>query len=386
MNGQPAERRKRSRTFVLVGLMLLLILIAIWLLIGHKAPQAAAAAPPKVGVAVAVREDMPLVLSLIGTVQPTVSATVRAQLSGTIFAIEVSEGQYVRKGQQLARIDPRPYQLALAQAQGTLARDLAQLSVARLDLQRYQRLLQEDSIARQQVDTQTAAVQQLTGTVDADKAAVGAARLNLEYTNLSAPVDGRVGLRRIDLGNYVTPADPNGVFVVTKDDPIDVSFAVPQDQIGRLLLPQLSGTRVLAFDQAGGTMLATGRLLAIDNQADGTSGTVAAKARFANASRRLFPSQFVSVSIDLGAMRDVVTVSIDAIRHANDADFIFVLRPSGKVRIRKVTLGPSARGRAAVLSGLKAGETVITQGADNLDEGMVVEPLHEGKSGGSKHQ
>jgi multidrug efflux system membrane fusion protein len=178
--------------------------------------------------------DVPETLDVIGTVQPTVSALVRAQLSGTIFAIDAKEGQMVRKGQRLALIDPRPYQLAIAQAQGALTRDTAQLGVARTDLARYQRLLAEQSIARQQVDTQTGTVQQLVGTVASDKAALGTAELNLRYTRISAPISGRIGLRHVDLGNYVTPGDTNGVFTIAIDDPIDVSFAVPQERIGDL--------------------------------------------------------------------------------------------------------------------------------------------------------
>jgi multidrug efflux system membrane fusion protein len=198
---------------------------------------------------------MPITVSAIGTVQPVVSATVRPQQAGVLSQLFFTEGEVVRKGQKLAEIDPRPYKLALAQAQANLARDEAQLNAAGVDLKRYKTLLAQDSIASQQVDTQAATVKQLDGTVAADRAALGTARLNLEYTTILAPVAGKAGLRQVDVGNYITPSDANGIVVITQSDPIDVSFALPQQQIGKLQQRAASSgdMPVTALDQSDGS-------------------------------------------------------------------------------------------------------------------------------------
>ncbi|WP_103095190.1 efflux RND transporter periplasmic adaptor subunit [Novosphingobium guangzhouense] len=338
----------------------------------HQPAPKAHTTLPQVGLTRAERQNVPQTIAVVGTVQPIVSATVRAQLSGTIFSIDVREGQAVRKGQRLAQIDPRPYRIAIDQAQGTLARDRAQLQNARLDLGRYQRLLADNSVARQQVDTQLSTVRQLEGTVAADRAALESARLNLRYTDLVAPVAGRVGLRRADIGAYVSPGDADGVFVVTVDDPVDVSFAVPQDRVSAL-----SGKGDVAVEvraQSGSEVLARGRLLALDNQADGTTGTVTAKARFANADGRLFPNQFVNVIATTAILHGAVTVPVSAVRHGEDGDFVFTVSGDGFARLRKVRTGPSVGNRVAVLSGVRAGERVVSTGADTLDDGIRVSP------------
>ncbi|GAA0749998.1 efflux RND transporter periplasmic adaptor subunit [Sphingomonas sp. ABOLD] len=373
MTDQPRTRRTSRRIILIACAVTILLIVGAVMLVRVPKSEQVAGAPPRVGVARAARQDVPQTLSAIGTVQPVVSATVRAQLSGTIFAIDVKEGQMVAKGQRLAQIDPRPYRIAIAQAQGNLARDMAQLANARLDLARYQRLLAQNSIARQQVDSQQASVRQLEGTVTADRAAVDNARLNLRYTDLVAPVAGRVGLRKADIGTYVSPSDSNGVFVVTVEDPIDVSFAVPQAQIGLLMRAQ--GAPVRALDQASSQALAEGSLLAIDNQADPATGTVTAKARFANASAKLFPNQFVNVSVRTGTIADAVTVPVSALRHGDQGDFLFVVGSDKVVHLQRVKTGPSLGNQVAILSGITAGETVVSTGADALDDGMKVAPL-----------
>jgi membrane fusion protein, multidrug efflux system len=362
----------RARKALPIVLGLAVLLLAGWWWLRPRATSEAAPPPPRVGIAVARAEDVPQSLDLIGTVLPTVSAVVRPQLSGTVFAIDVKEGQRVRKGQRLALIDPRPYRLAIAQAEGALARDLAQLGVARTDLGRYRRLLAEQSIAQQQVSTQEGAVKQLEGTVASDRAALGTARLNLRYTEIVAPIDGRVGLRHVDLGNYVTPSDSNGVFTVALDDPIDISFAVPQEQIGNLAARPPEQIAVAAKRQSDGAAIATGHLLAIDNQADGSTGTVTAKARFANAGRKLFPNQFVTVSATFGTLRDAVTVPVSAVRHGAKGDFLFVVGADSIAHMRVVKAGPTTGDRIALLSGVRAGETVVANGGDTLDEGVKV--------------
>lgn len=330
-----------------------------------------------VGIAKATAKDMPVTLSAIGTVQPVVVATVRPQLAGTLFTINFTEGQLVAKGQLLAQIDPRPYRLALAQAEANLARDQAQANLARTDLARYRTLLAQDSIARQQVDTQAATAKQTEGIVAADRAAVGTARLNLQYTSITAPVAGRVGLRLSDIGNYVTPGDTAGIVVITQTTPIDVAFAVPQAELPRIVArtrgaPGGAAMPVTATDQGGSTMLGRGRFLTFDNQIDATTGTVKAKARFANPDGKLFPNQFVNVTLLVDTLRAAVIVPVGAVRHGAKGDFVFLLNPDRTVKLQPVTTGPSSGSDIAILSGVQAGQTVITEGADNLDNGSKV--------------
>ena len=385
--GDPVERSPNSRRNALITLLVLLLVGALaWALTrgggeggpgggpggrgfgGGRRPAAT------VGIAKVVATDVPQSLSAIGTVQPIVSATVRPQLSGNIFTINFKEGQVVAKGQLLAQIDPRPYRLALAQAEANLTRDESQLNLARVDLRRYQTLLAQDSIARQQVDTQAATVKQQEGIVAADRAAIGTARLNLHYTSITAPVAGRIGLRQADIGNYVTPGDANGIATITQTDPIDVSFAVPQGNLPGILARRGTGAAlpVTATDQAGQTVLARGSFLTFDNQIDATTGTVKAKARFGNGTGRLFPNQFVNVSLLVDTLKGAPTVPVAAVRHGTQGDFVFVLQGDHTVKMQTVKQGPANGTNVAILSGLTVGQTVITEGADNLEDGSKV--------------
>ncbi|KPF56879.1 hypothetical protein IP65_00250 [Novosphingobium sp. AAP1] len=340
--------------------------------------------PAAVNIAPATKADMPVTVAALGTVQPLVTATVRTQLSGVLFKIMFQEGQMVRQGQVLAQIDPRPYRLALEQARANLARDEAQLTSARLDLNRYQTLLKQDSIASQQVDTQRATVGQLVGTVAADRAAIGTAALNLDYTAIKAPISGRVGIRQVDIGNYLTPSDTNGVVIITQVDPIDVSFALPQAQLSAIgqTAGAGSGLPVDANDQNNGNRLATGRFLTFDNQVDATTGTVKAKARFANAGNVLFPGAFVNVSMLVQTLHDVVTVPVSAVRHGSQGDFVFVVKPDNTVKLTVVKTGPSSGDKLAILSGLTAGTQVVIEGADGLEDGASINK--GGKRGGGQ--
>jgi multidrug efflux system membrane fusion protein len=367
--------------------VLLLIGLAAWYFThgASKSGRSGRRPATTVGIAKAVPADMPVNLTAIGTVQPIVTATVRTQLAGTLFSIHFTEGQVVRKGQLLAEIDPRPYRLALAQAQANMMRDQAQLNLAKVDLNRYRTLLSQDSIARQQVDTQAATAKQLEGTVAADKAAVGSAKLNLAYTAITAPVSGRVGLRQADIGNYVTPGDANGLVVITETDPIDVSFSVPQNQLPSVQQKLQSGgpMPVVARDQNGTAVLAQGRFLTFDNQIDATSGTVKAKARFGNAGGALFPNQFVNISLLVDTVRNAVTVPVGAVRHGAQGDFVFLLQPDRTVKLQLVKTGPGDTARIAILSGVAIGQTVITEGADSLDDGSSVTLAGDKRGGGA---
>ncbi|MFT3977354.1 MAG: efflux RND transporter periplasmic adaptor subunit [Sphingomonas bacterium] len=341
--------------------------------------------PAAVSVDKATLADVPVSVTALGTVQPIVTATVRTQLAGTLFRLFFRDGQMVRQGEVLAQVDPRPYQLALAQAKANLARDEAQLAAAQVDLNRYETLLKQDSIASQQVDTQRATVRQLTGTVAADKAAIGTAQLNLEYTSVKSPVTGRAGIRQVDIGNYLTPSDANGIVVVTQLDPIDVSFALPQAQLSAIghAAGSGAGLPVQALDQNSKAMIATGRFLTFDNQVDTTTGTVKAKARFDNAGGALFPAAFVNISMLTSTLRNAVTVPASAVRHGAPGDFVFVLNPDRTVKLVPVKIGASHDGRIAILSGLQAGTTVVIEGADGLEDGSTVRlPGDKGGPGG----
>jgi multidrug efflux system membrane fusion protein len=327
-----------------------------------------------VGVAVAERADIPIWVEALGTVTPAATVTVRPQVSGVLKQVLYREGDMVRAGQLLATIDARPFEMALMQAEGQRQRDQAQLENARLTLQRYQQLLQQDSIARQDVDTQAALVRQLEGSLVADKAAEGTARLNLAYTRITAPVSGRVGLRPVDAGNLVSTSDTNGIAVITQVTPIDVSFAVPQDRLPELQrrLAQGASLPVSAMDRARTTELAAGRFLTLDNQIDVQTGTVRAKARFANDQGALFPNQFVNVRLLLDTVQGAVTVPVTAVRQGPSGDFVYVLREDRTVSQRAVKRGIATTDRVAITDGLQAGEKVITEGADRLRDGARV--------------
>lgn len=328
-----------------------------------------------VGVATAERASIPVVLEALGTVTPQATVKVRPQVSGVLEKVLFKEGQMVRAGALMASIDPRQFELALMQASGQRQRDEAQLSSAKVTLQRYKTLLEQDSIARQDVDTQAALVKQLEGTVVMDKANEGAARLNLGYTRVVAPVSGRVGLRTVDVGNVVSSSDTNGIALITQISPIDVVFAVPQDQAGQLQQATAAGTfmKANALDRTRSSTLDTGVFASLDNQVDITTGTVKAKARFANSKLALFPSQFVNLQLQVEMIENAVVVPVTALRHGNDGDYVYVVNAAEHtVSLRPVQRGQATVNKIVVTSGLKAGEQVITEGADRLKDGASV--------------
>ena len=328
-----------------------------------------------VGVAVATRADLPVVLDALGTVTPVVTVTVRPQVSGVITQVLFSEGEIVKKGQLLATIDPRSFEIALQQAIGARQRDEAQLDSARVQLQRYQTLLNQDSIARQDVDTQAALVKQLEGTLVIDRANEGTARLNLGYSRIVAPVAGRVGLRTIDSGNYIGAGDANGVAVITQLAPIDVAFSVPQDRVPEVQASVAAGTKlaVAAFDRTRTKKLDDGTFMTLDNQVDVQTGTVKAKARFANPAATLFPNQFVNVRLLLRSVEGAVVVPVTALRHGPSGDFVYVINDDRTVSVRAVERGVSTNETIALTQGLEVGERVVTEGGDRLKDGARVQ-------------
>jgi multidrug efflux system membrane fusion protein len=328
-----------------------------------------------VGVAVARQADIPVVIEALGTVTPTVTATVRPQVSGVLKQVLFTEGQLVKQGQLLAVIDPAPFQIALTQATGARIRDEAQLENAKLTLERYRTLLSQDSIARQDVDTQGALVKQLEGTVTIDRATESTARLNLAYSRITAPVSGRVGLRVVDTGNYVSAGDATGVAVITQIAPIDVVFSVPQDRVPELQARLAEGATLpaIALDRTRTTKLDTGAFLTFDNQIDTTTGTVKAKARFTNAQTQLFPNQFVNVQLQVRSIGKAVVVPVTALRTGTNGDFVYVLNEDRSVSQRAVKRGEATINDVAIASGLEAGERVVTEGADRLKDGAKVQ-------------
>lgn len=327
-----------------------------------------------VGMATAQTRKLPTLIDALGTVTPAVVVTLRPQVSGLLSQVLFTEGQMVKKGQLLAQIDPKPFEQALLQARGTRLKDEAQLDNARITLERYRTLLSQDSIARQDVDTQAALVKQLEGTVLTDKAQENAAQLNLDYTRITAPVAGRIGLRAVDPGNYVATGDANGVAVITQVTPIDVVFTVPQDRVADVLAAQSASEAltVTALNRTRANQLGQGQFSTLDNQVDTTTGTVRAKARFDNANGALFPNQFVNVQLLLANVPSVV-VPVTALRVGSTGDFVFVINENRTVSKRKVTRGQATVQFVAIAEGLKEGERVVTEGGDRLQDGMTVQ-------------
>ncbi len=335
--------------------------------------------PVAVAVATAVQSDIQVRIPALGTVIPLATVTVKTQISGLLQKIAFEEGQLVRQGDFLAQIDPRPYQAALDQAEGNLRRDEALLADARLDLKRYEQLITEDSIAQQQLDTQRALVDQDIGVVGSDKAAVEAAKVNLVYTHIVSPVTGRVGLRQVDQGNYVTPGDANGIVIVTQLQPISAIFAVPEDYATPLMQHLHAGQSLVveAYDRANSTKLAEGKLETLDNEIDATTGTIKMRALFDNKDGLLFANQFVNIQLVEEVLRDQTTIPNAAVRRgAPDgviSTFVYVVKPDSTVSVRPVTLGVVDGERVSVTKGLSPGDVVVTEGADRLRDGAPVQ-------------
>ena len=319
--------------------------------------------------------DVPIVIDALGTVVPTQTAAVKSRVPGLLERLHFREGDLVAQGQLLAEIDPRGLKVQLAQAEGQLARDRAQLENARVDLKRYETLFRQDSIARQQVDTQRALVRQYEGMIKVDESQVDNARLQLSYARVTAPISGRVGLRQVDAGNMVTGAEENGLVVINQVDPISVMFAVPQDELPKIVKRYASGEKlpVKAFDRTQQNLLATGVLVSLDNLIDPATGTIKLRAEFSNEDRQLFPNQFVNARLELNNLRGVITVPSSAIQRGSQGMFVYVVKDDQTVALRLVTLGPADGQRITLASGVEAGEKVVVDGVDRLREGAAVE-------------
>ncbi len=371
----PGRRKKLAAIVAAAALAVALLAFWIWRDPAHDATSAGRGRPSATIAAVAaVYADLPVRLEALGTVTPLAVAVVRAQVPGVLTQVLYREGALVKAGEPLAQIDARPFQLALEQAQGALARDAAQLANARQQLERDRTLLAQDSVAQQDVDTQATTVKQLEGTVEADRAQLDSARLNLAFARVTAPIAGRVGLRPVDVGNYVTPADTAGVATITQLAPIDVIFTLPADSVAQVSERLRGGAHLeaVAFDRTRTRVLGRGEFLTLDNQVDTQTGTVRAKARFANADGALFPSQFVNLRLQVDVVKAAIVVPGAAVRHGPKGDFVYVVGKDHKARLQLVTAGISVDDRTAIVKGLAVGERVVTEGGDRLVDGSVV--------------
>jgi multidrug efflux system membrane fusion protein len=386
---------RAKRRFLL--LLLLFVLLAVWLVWRNQAAnddarQHGKQSPQVVTVAAVAPRDIAIYLTALGTVTPNNTVTVHSRVDGQLMRLGFTEGQMVKAGQVLAELDPRPFQVALTQAEGQLARDQALLKNAQIDLARYRTLLAQNSIAQQQVATQEALVAQYQGSVLTDKGAVDSAKLQLSYSRVTAPVSGRVGLKQVDLGNIVHAADSNGVVIITEMQPTNVVFSLPEDQLSQVL-PAVNAHAVLpveAYDRENRNKLSLGRLLTVDNQVDTTTGTVKLKAVFANQDNALFPNQFVNVRLGTAVRKGALVIPLAALQRGQPGTFVYVVKPDNTVALRVVQPGPAEGDAQIVDSGLKAGERVVTDGMDRLRDGAKVvvvsgkdQPL---PTGGKKHK
>ncbi|BDH45235.1 multidrug resistance protein MdtA [Salmonella enterica subsp. enterica serovar Choleraesuis] len=336
-----------------------------------------------VQAATAISKTVPRYLTGLGTVTAANTVTVRSRVNGQLMAIHFTEGQQVKAGDLLAEIDPSEFKVALAQAQGQLARDQATLANDRRDLARYQQLSKTAVISRQDLDTQSAKVNESLGTIKADQAAVANAQLQLDWSRIIAPISGRVGLKQVDIGNQISTSDTNGIVVLTQTHPIDLVFTLPENDIPIIMQAQKAGKAlsVEAWDRTNANMLTTGNLLSLDNQIDTTTGTIKLKARFENSDDSLYPNQFVNARLLVSTQQDAVVIPTAALQMGNEGNFVWVLGDDNKVSKHTVTPGIQNSLEVVIDAGLSAGTRVVTDGLDKLTEGARVEVVdaHDAK-------
>ncbi|MDR1530291.1 MAG: MdtA/MuxA family multidrug efflux RND transporter periplasmic adaptor subunit [Burkholderiales bacterium] len=335
----------------------------------------------KIPVHTVVAKEAPfnLYLNALGTVTAAQTVVVQSRVDGQLLKLHFTEGQEVKAGQLLAEIDPRPYQVQLTQTQGQMARDKALLENAKTDLERYRVLLKQDSVSQQQVDTQEALVAQYEGALIYDQGQIDSVKLNLDYTRITAPISGRLGIRRVDIGNMVRASDLNGLVVITQEHPIDIVFTINEADLPKIISRVIAGTRfpVEAWDRAQQQLIAEGVMTTIDNQIDVATGTVKVKAHFDNKGRKLFPNQFVNIRMKIGTLQNAVQVPVAAVQHGSVGTFVYIIvnTAEGKstVSVRKVVLGEENAGWRVITEGLQEGDRVVIDGTDRLREGFEVD-------------
>lgn len=342
--------------------------------------------PMPVGAAAVAKGDIAITLNALGTVTPLATVTVRPQISGEILHINFQEGQMVKAGDVLVEIDPRSYRAAYDQAIGQLERDKATLANAQVDLKRQQDLYAAKATSQQALATQAALVRSTAATVKSDQALVESEAINLGYTKIRSPIDGRAGLRQVDVGNLVQAGQTTGVVVVTQLQPISVLFSLPEDNIGQVMARVHSGATLAvdAYDRGQTVKIASGRLATVDNVIDPTTGTVKMRAMFGNPGGELFPQQFVNVRLRVDTLKNQAWVPASAVERGAQGSYVYVVQPDSTVAMRGVTLGPQDGDKVAVMKGLNPGETVVTDGADRLRDGFEVTVAHGPKTSTAK--
>jgi multidrug efflux system membrane fusion protein len=378
----PLRRGANLRLMAILLVALLIIGFLIWhFLFGSPKEKTHVQLVP-VGVSRIATGDMPVQLMGLGTVTPMATVTVQTQINGQLTAVGYKEGQIVQKGQFLAQIDPRPYQIALAQAQGALAHDTGLLNQAKSDLARYLALDRANAIAKQTVTDQQFLVQQDSGTVMEDQASVNNAKLNIAYCHIVAPVTGRAGLRLVDSGNYVQTASATGLVVLTELQPITVIFVLPEDQIQSVTQQMQTGAQlaVTAYDRNEEKAIAEGVLTTVDNTVDTTTGTVKLRATFPNTNLALFPNEFVNAQLLLETLKNVPEVPVRAVQTGAPGTFVYLIRPNHTAHVQVIKPGVTDGDVTQVISGLKPGDTVVTDGAGLLREGAKVRVIPNGNA------
>ncbi len=394
MNAKP----KRRSLILRLSAVVIVVIAAVLIWRHYSTPQTSSAAPgahqagsgasgaggraggrrnapmSPVQAATATQQTVPRFLSGLGTATAANTVTVTSRVDGQLMAIHFTEGQQVKAGDLLVEIDPRPYEVQLTQALGQLAKDQATLANAKQDLARYQQLIKSNMVSRQDLDTQLSLVRQTEGAVKADQGAVDSAKLQITYSRITAPIDGRVGLKLVDVGNYITSGSTTGIVVITQTHPIDVVFTLPENNIADLVKAQKAGpVAVEAWDRTNQQRLASGMLLSLDNQIDTATGTIKLKARFDNLDDALFPNQFVNARLKVDTLHNAVVIPTAALQMGNEGHFVWILNAENKVSKHRVTAGIQDSQQVVISAGVNVGDRVVTDGIDRLTEGMQVE-------------